>query len=296
MHDSKSLTFILDHVERKFASSPSGGSTTILLDLCKMPSGNYGVGLVVNQSLKSLCALRISSLSSKTSSLGNHFLSKWQFCRNTHVPLTIAVLIASSAFSSDPCPSDSSNMFTSSSSFLPMMSALGSAPGLSIYKIGVLLSDILYISWILGYLGLTYSGPILSTIHILMPSFNLSILNTFNTHIFDNMSIALYPHGISESSGTVSSYHARHCVSLFWISSTMLLNLLSRVWSSSMSFQFCSDSQEMVLTFLGGSRDVFPRSRKLNKPTSIFFWLSRMRDVRWNANINLCFSNNPRQP
>lgn len=148
----------------------------------------------------------------------------------------------------------------------------------------------------LGYLGLTYSGPILSTIHIEMPSLSLSILNTFNTHILDKMSIALYPHGISVSSGTVSSYHARHCCSLFCISSTKLLNLLSSDCSSSISFQFCSDNQATVFTFLGGSRLVFPRSKKLNSPTSIFFWLRRILDVKWNANISLCFSNNPRQP
>lgn len=129
VHDSNSLGFILDHELLRFASSPSGGSTTILLLLCSIPSGNVSVGFVVNHKRKSLWDFLNGSLSSNLSSVGNHFLSKWQFWRNTQDPFTIAVLSASSAFSSDPCPSDSSNRLMSNSSFLLTISARGSAPG-----------------------------------------------------------------------------------------------------------------------------------------------------------------------
>lgn len=201
IHDSNSFWFILDQDERRLASRPSGGSITILFDLCSMPSGNESVGFVVSHNLKSLCAFLTWSDSKRRSSTGSHFFSRWQFCSNTQVPFIIAVLIASSAFSSDPWPKDSSNRFISCSSFLPTMSARGSAPGLSIYRLGVLLSDILKISWMLGYFGLTYSGPILSTIYMEMPSFRRSTLNILRIQILERMSIPLYPQGISASSG-----------------------------------------------------------------------------------------------
>lgn len=253
------------------ASRPSGGSSTRLLDLCRMPSGNTSVGFVVSHRRKSLCAFFTWSESSSRSRDGSHAFSKWQFCRNTHVPFTTAVLIACSAFSSEPWPRDSSNMLISRSSFLLTMSERGSAPGLRIYKVGVSLSDILYISVMLGYAGLIYSGPILSTTNIDIPSFKRSIRKTLSTHIFCKMSKVCYPHGISASSGAGSSYHALHACSLSTNSFMKFLNLLSKVCSNSRSFQFASLIHDTVLFVLAGSKLVLPLSKKLNSPISILF-------------------------
>jgi len=63
---------------------PSGGSVTTLRLRCKIPMGKDCVGMVVSQSLKSLCGLCMASkIFSKVLS---HDASKWQFCSMTQCP------------------------------------------------------------------------------------------------------------------------------------------------------------------------------------------------------------------
>jgi hypothetical protein len=148
----------------------------------------------------------------------------------------------------------------------------------------------------LGKDGLTYSGPILSTTYIEIPSLRRSMRKTLMTQILVSKSSVPYPHGISISSGACSSYHALHKDSFCSKSLMNVFNLPSRVWRYSRSFQLASDSHKIDFLVLAGSRLVLPLNRKLNSPMSIFFWLIRMRVVRWNEYISLCFSKSPRQP
>lgn len=154
----------------------------------------------------------------------------------------------------------------------------------------------LKISWMLGYFGFTYSGPILSTIYIEIPSLSLSTLNIFKMHILDNMSKLLYPHGISASSGLGQSYQSRQSFSLAIMSCVNEVNFWFIVVSNSISFQFCSPSHWIGFGVLAGSKLVLPLSRKLKSAISIFFWFISIREDMWNENMSLCFSNRPKQP
>ena len=100
------------------------------MPFCKIATGNAGEGMAESQSLKSGCTVSASIVSQMTSSFGIHDSARWQFCKHTHMPSSIAFSIIASALGPWPWPSDtwSNRESISFSSHSFSKSAIGSAP------------------------------------------------------------------------------------------------------------------------------------------------------------------------
>mmetsp|Transcript_11751 Transcript_11751/g.49290 ORF Transcript_11751/g.49290 Transcript_11751/m.49290 type:complete len:218 (+) Transcript_11751:1979-2632(+) len=130
LHSSMYSSVILVYDRIRLAFKPLGGSSVILMPFCRIATGNAGDGMAESQSLNSGCTASASIVSQMTSSLGIHDSARWQFCRHTHMPSSMALSIIASALGPCPWPSDtwSNRCSISFSSHSLRRSAIGSAP------------------------------------------------------------------------------------------------------------------------------------------------------------------------
>ena len=74
----------------KEARMPLGGSLVILMELCSTGTGNAWHGSVVNHNRNSWWVVSGVMFSTILSNDGSQEIDKWQFCKHTHPPLSMA--------------------------------------------------------------------------------------------------------------------------------------------------------------------------------------------------------------
>jgi len=148
-----------------FCLRPLGGSRVILTEFCRVETGKFSVGMLVNQRRKSLWLLS-SRFSTIYSSFGMKEVARWQFMRRHQPPRDAASLIRFSAFL--PCPrprlilSSFFDMFISSANL--RKSATGSEPADSTKISGIVIEESLKLLARLNVGGSMNTRPSFSTI------------------------------------------------------------------------------------------------------------------------------------
>ena len=131
------MSFRLLNVLSKLLRSPLGGSIVILTPFYKILIGKSPLGILVSQSLKSLCMLSLSS-STILSNSGSQLTHRWQFCNKTQPPLAYCSFIIFSAFGPYPYPRLQTLVLFYCSSANLRKSVTGSDPDDRIIKRGVI--------------------------------------------------------------------------------------------------------------------------------------------------------------
>ena len=136
--NSSVTTFVYDPI--KLARTPFGGSMVILMPFCRMKAGKCGDGSDVSHNRNDSLIRSGDNSSHKRSNVGIQEIQRWQFCKQTQVPLSCASLMAAYAMSPWPWPSDMAcNFFPPNpfSSAKAKSADMGSAPGVSTNSRGV---------------------------------------------------------------------------------------------------------------------------------------------------------------
>mmetsp|Transcript_19245 Transcript_19245/g.73653 ORF Transcript_19245/g.73653 Transcript_19245/m.73653 type:complete len:540 (-) Transcript_19245:5059-6678(-) len=125
------------------ARIPLGGSMVILTPFWSTETGNLGLGMAVSHSRKFGDVVSGSSSSHSRSSVGIHDSARWQFCRQTHTPVSTPSERKDSAVGPCPWPRDTWRMPLSrpSRSARASSSDMGSAPADRTKMSGLVLAE-----------------------------------------------------------------------------------------------------------------------------------------------------------
>ena len=121
------------------ARNPRGGSLVILIPFCRMVTGNAGEGMEVSHRRKFSSAESSVMPSQIFSRLGIQLGARWQFCRSTHLPASVASAMSAAAFGPWPWPMEMTEMASAFSMSSANLSSaeVGSEPGESTNRSGV---------------------------------------------------------------------------------------------------------------------------------------------------------------
>ena len=118
-----------------------GGSLVILTPFCRMSTGKAGEGYEVSHSRKFLCTTFGSISSTSFSSVIIHETNRWQFCRQTQLPLDWPPASIFSAGGPCPCPSEMASTCRPLASADLSSVSIGSTPGERMKTSGLVLVE-----------------------------------------------------------------------------------------------------------------------------------------------------------
>ncbi len=191
-----------------FCFKPDGGSRVIFTEFCKTETGNEDEGILVSQSLKSLCL--VSSIDSTILSNSDiQETAKWQFIKRTQPPLVRLSSIIFAALLPCPRPSEIQslffNIFISSANL--KKSDTGSEPVLKTKISGVEMFESLKDFARLNTGGSTNCLPRCSMMKFWIATVILSGLRDLRTTIFQKeFSLWFHSSGNGSDSGFSDSY------------------------------------------------------------------------------------------
>lgn len=93
------------------ARKPIGGSLVIFTAICNTDTGNDAHGMEVSQRRNYFFTVSTVKLYTIAYSVDIHEVARWQFCNNTHWPLSRPLAMSSYAFLPWPWPSDTLSSF-----------------------------------------------------------------------------------------------------------------------------------------------------------------------------------------